>query len=103
MDLIPMELLDRVGRVLKRGGEKYGEYNWRKGFAIHECANHAIRHLFLYLDGDESEDHLANAACNLAFMMHFEATRPDLVEELHERFPAARRLDTSDMLGVRHA
>ena len=44
---------------------RYVEDNWQKGIPIKDCLNHAIDHIYKYLSGDRTEDHLAHAACNL--------------------------------------
>ena len=38
----------------------------------------AMRHINSYVEGDRTEDHLAQAASELFSVMHFEETRPDL-------------------------
>jgi hypothetical protein len=50
---------------MARGAVRYGEDNWQKGIPIKDCLNHAIDHIYKYLSGDRTEDHLAHAACNL--------------------------------------
>ena len=42
--------------------------------------NHAMRHINLWMDGDNNEDHLAHAAWNLFAAMHFEEKRPELID-----------------------
>lgn len=73
--IIPYEFIRRLGMTLAEGAIKYDEAvdesNWKKGdkkfFA--ECFDHAIEHMYLYLDGDRTEDHLAHAAANLCFLV----------------------------------
>ena len=77
----PIALL-RLATTYREGSNKYGDYNWTKGFPPGECLNHALRHIFYYLAGDRSEDHLAHAAWNLFTVMHFEQTNPEL--KLHQ-------------------
>lgn len=77
----PIALL-RLATTYREGSVKYGDYNWTKGFPPGECLNHALRHIFYYLAGDRSEDHLAHAAWNLFTVMHFEHTNPEL--KLHQ-------------------
>ena len=62
------------------GAAKYGARNWLKGIPASDLINHAIRHIYLWLGGDMSEDHLAHAAWNLLAVMHFEDTRPDMID-----------------------
>jgi hypothetical protein len=64
-DLLPPSGLARAAATMARGAERYGEGNWQKGIPVRDCLNHALAHIFKYLEGDQSEDHLAHAACNL--------------------------------------
>ena len=63
--------LKAMAKTMAEGAIKYGESNWQKGMPIEDCLNHAIRHQYLWLEGDRSEDHLAHAACNLMMAIHF--------------------------------
>jgi hypothetical protein len=78
-DLISPIGLRRLAMTCAEGAQKYGEYNWLKGMPVSDILNHAIKHIFEFLRGDESEDHLAHAAWNLFASMHFQETRPDLL------------------------
>lgn len=66
-DLLPPSAMLGVCRVL-REGSRYGKDNWRL-IPRADHINHAMRHLFLQLAGDRSEQHLANAVCRLLFAM----------------------------------
>ena len=79
-DLIPPIGLRRLAETCAEGARKYGVNNWQKGIPASDLINHAIRHLYLYLAGDVSEDHLAHAAWNLLVLCHFEETRPELID-----------------------
>ena len=68
-DLVCPLFLCRMGEVLKAGAKKYGELNWAKGISLSRCYHSLRRHLMQWELGDTSEDHLANAACNLMFMI----------------------------------
>lgn len=72
-DLIPRAAIEALGRTLKEGADKYGEQNWKKGIPTSDFLNHCLQHLYKYLDGDRSEDHIGHAMCNLAFLAHFES------------------------------
>lgn len=50
---------------MARGADNYGEGNWQKGIPVKDCLNHALAHIYKYLSGDRTEDHLAHAACNM--------------------------------------
>lgn len=71
-DLISPIGLRRVAETCHEGAEKYGDHNWEKGMQVSVMANHAIAHLYKYLSGDRSEDHLAHAAWNCLGAMHSE-------------------------------
>jgi len=83
-DLITPVGLRRLAETYREGCEKYGDHNWRnatkdnKGFQFSDLINHAINHIYLYLMGDNAEDHLAHAVWNLMTLMHFEEERPEL-------------------------
>lgn len=79
-DLIPILGLIRLARTCADGADKYGEGNWLKGIPVSDLLNHAIRHIYLYLAGDRTEDHLAHAAWNLLAACHMEFLYPDLVQ-----------------------
>jgi hypothetical protein len=88
-DLITPIGLARLAKTCKEGADKYGDNNWLKGMPATVLLNHAIRHLYLYLEGDMTEDHLAHAAWNVLAVCHFEETMPQMidVQKLHFRFP----------------
>ena len=79
-DLIPPIGLRRLAETCAEGARKYGVNNWQKGIPASDLINHAIRHLYLYLAGDVSEDHIAHAAWNLLAVCHFEETKPELID-----------------------
>lgn len=91
--LLPGHPLFRIAKVMKTGAGKYGSHNWRAGFKWSDTANHLLRHVFLWLAGDSSEDHLAHAGCNLLFLMEFQRSHPELDDryrpiDTEERFTA---------------
>lgn len=79
-DLISPIALERIARTYAEGAKRYGEHNWLKGIPSSDLLNRALRHINLYLQGDKSEDHLAHAAWNIFAIMHFEETRPELID-----------------------
>ena len=54
----------RLGAVLHRGQQKHGEGTWRKETPKHHI-EHALTHIYKYLDDDKTESHLDNAFCRL--------------------------------------
>ncbi len=79
-DLITPIGLRRLAETCAEGAAKYGEHNWQKGIPASVMLNHAIRHIYLYLAGDDSEDHLAHAAWNLLGVCHFEEALPEMID-----------------------
>jgi hypothetical protein len=78
---MPFGPLRRKALTYSEGSMKYDEdiydANWKKGdveFAA-ACFDHAIEHLYKWIEGDTSEDHLAHASVNLDFLMYFEDER----------------------------
>lgn len=66
IDQVPFEGIEAIGLIFKEGEEKYGRDNWKKQpdnkEYTAERTRHAIRHLWLYANGDRSEPHLAKVA-----------------------------------------
>jgi len=85
-DLITPIGLRRLAQTYAEGASKYGENNWLKGIPSSDLFNHAVRHMYMWLSGDTSEDHLAHAAWNIFAIMHFEETRPELIDCTRSQF-----------------
>ena len=79
-DLITPIGLRRLAETCAEGARKYGDHNWENGIPASEMLNHAIRHLYLWLSGDHSEDHLAHAAWNILGVCHFEEAMPEMID-----------------------
>lgn len=77
-DLVPAAGLLRVAEAMAHGAAKYGENNWTRGMPARSILNHAIKHVYQWLDGDRSEDHLGHAAANLLMAIHSVERWPDL-------------------------
>lgn len=79
-DLITPIGLRRLAETCAEGARKYGDFNWQKGIPASQMLNHAIRHIYLWLEGDASEDHLAHAAWNILGVCHFEEAMPEMID-----------------------
>lgn len=79
-DLISPIGLRRLAETYKEGSVKYSPRQWEKGIPASDLLNHAVRHVYLYLSGDRSEDHLAHAAWGLFATMHFEELKPEMID-----------------------
>jgi hypothetical protein len=77
-DLISPIGLEAVARTCAEGAAKYSDFNWERGMPVGDLLNHALRHIYSYLGGDRSEDHLPHAAWGLLAAIHSEALWPDL-------------------------
>lgn len=50
-----------IAAGLTAGAQKYGPDNWRR-IPAHEHAWRAVRHLLLWLAGDQADEHIINAS-----------------------------------------
>lgn len=78
------ELIDRVflagmADVLTEGLKKYGRNNWKKADIVfaQDAINHVIEHVYKFIEGDRSEDHLLHAACGLMFCDYYNRKHPE--------------------------
>jgi hypothetical protein len=58
--------------------QKFGYCNWENGMPVTDLLNHAIAHIYNFLGGDRSEDHLAHATWNLLGAVHSMELWPEL-------------------------
>ena len=68
--------------VAQYGAEKYGEDFYHRNYtkiSPEEHINHAIQHLYAFLAGDESDDHLGHAIVRsmFAFEVNHERNKTD--------------------------
>lgn len=65
LTMIPFHSLYRIGKIFIEG-LRYGKDNWKNGVNNsnyqEERLEHAMNHLFLWKEGDRTEDHLAKVA-----------------------------------------
>lgn len=73
-DLLPGWGILAQAIVAGEGAEKYEPLNWHD-ISEAEHLNHALTHLLKLVAGDESEDHLAHAACRLSFALEIRHLR----------------------------
>jgi len=89
-DLLSAIAIRREAELLERGAVKYGERNWENGIPISCFIDSTLRHIFNYLAGEMTEDHLAAARWNLGCAMHFEELRPDLQDIPNRKYTEAK-------------
>lgn len=58
LDQIPLEALEEIGKRFVKGEARYGRDNWKSGDEewLRERANHAVKHLYQYIQNTDSED-----------------------------------------------
>jgi hypothetical protein len=96
-DLFHPIFMKRVARVWAVGAERYGAQNWELGFPMWTLFNHLLGHLWDYLSGNRSEDHLAHMGCNLVMLvvedeMRYDSNRDYLREPGSKLSPECREL-----------
>ena len=67
-DLLPASATLAVAKVLAYGAAKYGDNNWR-AISLQDHLNHVLTHIFAYLAGDESDEHLEHATCRMVMAL----------------------------------
>lgn len=70
-------------KVLEFGALKYEKDNWKKGLPVTEIMESCLRHLFAFMEGEDTdtesgESHLGHAMCNLMFATYMLMFKPEL-------------------------
>lgn len=89
-DLISPHALLRLGALLARGAEKYGERNWEMGMPFSRFLASAHRHLLQFMAGDRDEDHLAAVCFNIMAIIHFEEVERGDLNDLISYVPGQK-------------
>ena len=65
--LIPIDALRAVSKRFEDGATKYGRDNWQQGIPLSRYVDSLYRHLWQFMEGDDTEDHAGaiiwNAMC----------------------------------------
>ena len=77
-DLITPIGLRALAKTYAEGAAKFGQFNWENGMPVTDLLNHGIAHIYKFLAGDRSEDHLAHAAWNILGAIHSHELWPEL-------------------------
>ena len=77
LDLIPYDSLEEIGKVLNFGAKKYDRANWANGISYSRLISASLRHINQFNKGEDKDpesqaSHIANAACNLIFLLWME-------------------------------
>ena len=76
-DLLPPDALAEVAAIFTDGAVKYGDRNWLKGMTWGRCFGAAMRHLWAWWSGQDTDpesgrSHLAHATVNLLFLITYQ-------------------------------
>lgn len=87
--LVSRDLVEELARVREFGAIKYERDNWRKGFPYTTSLNAALRHIFLFLDRQDTDPesnlgHLGHAVANLEHVIYMER-HPELRQRFDDR------------------
>lgn len=80
-DLISPIGLRAVARTYAEGARKFGPFNWENGMPAVDLINHALTHIFKFLEGHRDEDDLGHAAWNILGAIHSLEKWPHLNED----------------------
>jgi len=72
--------LRALAKTYAEGANRFGPFNWENGMPATDMLNHAITHIYEFLGGDRTEDHLGHAAWNVIGAIHSLEKWPELNE-----------------------
>lgn len=83
LGLIPTSFIEETAKVFTFGAQKYDDNNWRKGMKWSRCIDSLERHLMEFKKGNDNDEesgllHLGHAAANIAFLIEFIKSHPEL-------------------------
>lgn len=83
LDLLPIEIIEEIAKVLTFGANKYGAWNWTKGIVYSRLIGAALRHFFAFIRGEDKDPesglpHLAHAITCMLFLLWMTKYRPEL-------------------------
>jgi predicted nucleic acid-binding Zn-ribbon protein len=83
MDLVPSSMLYAMAKVMEKGAEKYAPNNWRRGMKWSKPYSCLMRHIQKWndcedLDSETNLSHLYHALANIAMLIEYETTCPEL-------------------------
>lgn len=88
--------LRALARAYAEGKKKYEAFNCERGMSVELLLEHAIDHIYSFLEGDRSEDHLGHCLWNVAMAIHSLVMWPHLNDNLRRPHcrPPITDLDT---------
>lgn len=78
LNLISNYAMEELAKVLDFGQKKYSPWNWSHGIVYSRVIAAAKRHIAAWenrtdIDEESQTNHLANAMCNLMFLLDYQA------------------------------
>lgn len=75
-DLLPIDALEEISKVLTFGAKKYSDRNWEKGMDYSRLYRGALGHIWYWwrkndLDPETGLSHLAHAGCCVLFLLSY--------------------------------
>lgn len=75
LSLVPLPVMEAMGRAFMFGAGKYGRYNYTQGFETHRLIAACLRHLGAWQEGEDLDpesglSHLDHAITCLAMLIH---------------------------------
>lgn len=83
VDLLPVDVLEGVAKILTHGANKYGDRNWERGITYGRLYGAVLRHLFAFQRGEDIDPesglpHIDHALCELMFLSAMTKRKPHL-------------------------
>jgi hypothetical protein len=82
-DLLDPFAIEQLSKVLGFGAMKYAPENWRRGIAYSRLIAAALRHIFAFMRGENTDpesnlSHIAHAMCCMMFLLWMVENKPTL-------------------------
>jgi hypothetical protein len=80
--LVDFKSLEGLVQVLEMGAKKYDKHNWKKGMPITQVSESLMRHLFAFLNGENTDSesglsHISHVLCNAMFIEYILREKPE--------------------------
>lgn len=78
LDLLPVDAVTEVVRVIGFGAAKYGDRNWEQGMDWSRMYGAMLRHSFAFWSGEDTDPesglpHMAHAACCALMLLAYQS------------------------------
>jgi hypothetical protein len=82
MDLVDMEAVEELAKVLTFGAKKYADHNWRLGMNYSRVTASMLRHIAAFQKGEDNDQetglpHMAHVMCNAMFLIWYQKHRAE--------------------------